>query len=75
MGAAGAVLTGMGEDGARGLLAIRDAGGLTIAQDEASCVVFGMPKAARNLGATRDLMNLETMAWLVRERAGRAKPC
>ncbi len=51
--AGGAVLTGMGEDAGRGLLELRKVGGVTLAQDEASCVVYGMPKFARDLGAVQ----------------------
>jgi len=47
----GIMLTGMGGDGSRGMLAMHQAGSMTIAQDEASCVVFGMPKEAIALGA------------------------
>ncbi len=57
--AAAALLTGMGSDGAAGLLAIRQAGGRTFAQDEASCVVFGMPRAAQELGAAEEMLPLE----------------
>ena len=56
--AAACLLTGMGQDGARGLLAIREAGGLTIAQDEASCVVYGMPREAVKLGAAQRVLPL-----------------
>ena len=49
--AVAAILTGMGKDGADGLLAIRKSGGHTIGQDEASCVVYGMPKVAYDIGA------------------------
>lgn len=50
--AVGIILTGMGKDGAAGLLEMRRAGASTIGQDEASCVIYGMPKAARECGAT-----------------------
>ena len=55
----GLILTGMGKDGMRGLKKIRDAGGFTIAQDEDSCVVFGMPKAALEFGAVKKMLSLK----------------
>lgn len=64
-GAAGVLLTGMGRDGADGLLAIAKAGGLTVAQDEASCVVFGMPKEAIALGAARHVLPVSDIASLL----------
>jgi len=60
--AVGAILTGMGKDGARGLLAMREAGAETFAQDEASCVVFGMPREALAIGAATDAVPLKAMA-------------
>ena len=57
--ALGIIMTGMGDDGARGLKEMHDAGARTIAQDEASCVVFGMPKEAIKLGAADQVMALE----------------
>ena len=53
---AAAVLTGMGRDGAIGLLALRHAGWLTVAQDEMTCVVYGMPKAAAEIGAAQRVL-------------------
>jgi len=60
--AVGVILTGMGRDGAAGLLDMRQAGAATLAQDEASCVVFGMPKEAIALGAAEDVVALDDMA-------------
>lgn len=57
-----ALLTGMGKDGAMGMLAIRERGGYTLAQDEKSCVVFGMPRAAIELGAACEVASLDEMA-------------
>jgi len=56
--ATGIIMTGMGDDGARGLKEMLDAGASTVAQDEASCVVFGMPKEAIKLGAAKRIMPL-----------------
>lgn len=69
--AAGIVLTGMGDDGAQGLLDLRNAGGQTFAQDATSSVVFGMPQAAFQLKATQILLPLEAMAPVIRELAER----
>jgi two-component system chemotaxis response regulator CheB len=60
--AVGAILTGMGNDGAKGLRAMRQAGGRTMAQDEATCVVFGMPKEAIALGGAEQVLPLEKIA-------------
>ena len=51
--AIGLILTGMGKDGAEGLLKIKEAGGLTIGQDEKSSIVYGMPKAAFDIGGVQ----------------------
>lgn len=67
--AMGIILTGMGDDGARGLLEMRQAGCRTIAQDEASCVVFGMPKEAINLGAAKEVMSLAQIPAVLGGRA------
>jgi two-component system chemotaxis response regulator CheB len=63
--AIGLVLTGMGDDGTRGLLALRAAGAPTLAQDAASCVVYGMPRAAIEAGAITHTEPLATMAEVV----------
>lgn len=66
--ALGAILTGMGKDGAAGLLRMRQAGAYTIAQDEASCVVYGMPKAAVELGAAHEICPLGDVARRLLDR-------
>lgn len=65
--AVGALLTGMGADGAAGLLKMRRAGARTIAQDEASCVVFGMPAAAIAAGAAERVVSLDRVAGTLME--------
>lgn len=56
--AVGVILTGMGADGAKGMLAMKESGAYTMAQDEASCVVYGMPKEAVKIGAVDDIVPL-----------------
>jgi two-component system, chemotaxis family, response regulator WspF len=60
--AVGVLLTGMGRDGAKGLKTLRDKGHYTIAQDQATSTVYGMPKAAASLGAAVDILPLERIA-------------
>jgi two-component system chemotaxis response regulator CheB len=60
--ALGIIMTGMGDDGARGLKEMHDAGAKTIAQDEESCVVYGMPKEAVKLDAVDRIMPLDDIA-------------
>lgn len=60
--AVGIIMTGMGADGAKGLLEMKEAGAHTIAQDEKSCVVFGMPKEAIKLDAANKILPLDQMA-------------
>ena len=68
--AAGVILTGMGDDGADGLVALHAAGGLTIAQDEASCVVYGMPREAVSRQAIDQVLPLEQVAAALGQLAG-----
>jgi two-component system, chemotaxis family, protein-glutamate methylesterase/glutaminase len=73
--AAGVIMTGMGDDGASGLLEMREAGALTIAQNEATCVVFGMPREAIRRGAAKFVTPLDKiaatiMAWLASADSG-----
>jgi len=68
---AAAILTGMGKDGAEGMVALHDAGAYTLAQNRESCVVFGMPKEAIALGGIDEVLPLEAIpaALLARVRA------
>jgi two-component system chemotaxis response regulator CheB len=63
--ATGVIMTGMGDDGARGLLEMHQAGARTLAQDEESCVVFGMPKEAIKLGAAERVVPLSAIPELI----------
>ena len=80
--AIGALLTGMGSDGAQGLLKMKQAGARTVAQDEASCVVFGMPREAIRAGAVDRVVPLaaggcgtdsQCARWPPDKRVGRGK--
>jgi two-component system, chemotaxis family, protein-glutamate methylesterase/glutaminase len=63
-----AILTGMGRDGAAGISEIKAAGGRTIAQDEQSCIVFGMPKAAIEVGGIDEVLPLDRIASALSHR-------
>lgn len=74
--AVGAILTGMGADGAKGLLAMRQSGAWTLAQSERSCVVFGMPREAIALQAAIEVIDLQDISqWLIERysRQGKAR--
>jgi two-component system chemotaxis response regulator CheB len=68
--AVGVIMTGMGNDGAQGLLEMRNCGALTLAQDEASCVVFGMPKEAIARNAVVEIVALQRIAETALKMAG-----
>jgi two-component system chemotaxis response regulator CheB len=72
--AIGVLLTGMGKDGAKAMLEMRQAGAWTIAQDEASCVVFGMPREAVALGAAQEVLPIERIAESIAQRLAAAGP-
>ena len=67
--AVGAILTGMGRDGAQGLLQMRQAGARTVGQDEASCVVYGMPRAAQEIGAVEKQVSLSSIGQSILDLA------
>jgi len=67
--AVGVIMTGMGDDGAKGMLEMKEAGAFTVAQDEESCVVFGMPKKAIDLGAVDRILPLSAIAGAVLREA------
>ena len=71
--ALGVILTGMGHDGAEGLLAMRRVGAATLAQDEASSIVFGMPASAVAAGAVERVVGLAAMPGAILARAGGAR--
>ena len=63
------LLTGMGKDGAQGMLEIRQAGGYTVAQNEATCVVYGMPREAVAIGGAEDILPLGEIAEALLQQA------
>jgi two-component system chemotaxis response regulator CheB len=69
--AVGVLMTGMGDDGAEGLGAIKKEGGMTVAQNEESCVVYGMPKAAIERGYAVRVVGLDIMASTLQAICGR----
>lgn len=72
--AMGLILTGMGKDGAQGMLAMRQAGAYNFAQDEASCIVYGMPKAANDLGGVHEVGSLAQLPSMLLAHLRRMGP-
>ena len=72
--AMGVIMTGMGDDGARGLKEMHDVGSYTLAQDEESCVVYGMPKEAVKLGAVDRILPLSLLAGAIMKGSGNTEP-
>ncbi|MBN2079476.1 MAG: chemotaxis response regulator protein-glutamate methylesterase [Spirochaetes bacterium] len=72
--ALGILLTGMGSDGATGLLEMKEADAVTVAQDQASCVVFGMPREAIRIGAVSKIMNIREITALLNEQGREQVP-
>jgi two-component system chemotaxis response regulator CheB len=72
--AIGVILTGMGKDGAQGLLEMRQRGAWTIGQDESTCVVYGMPREAARVGALDDVAPLGDVAARIVARLRAARP-
>jgi two-component system chemotaxis response regulator CheB len=74
--ALGVILTGMGDDGARGLRTLRARGAMTVAQNQETCVVFGMPDQAIRLGGVQEVLPLDRIAPRIEHWAalGRAEP-
>jgi two-component system chemotaxis response regulator CheB len=68
--ALGVIMTGMGDDGARGLKEMHESGAVTLAQDEASCVVYGMPKEAVKLGGVERSLPLASIPWEIARYGG-----
>ncbi len=66
----GVILTGMGDDGARGMLELKQAGAVTIAQDEKTCIVFGMPHEAIKHGAVDKVLPLQSIAGAILTYSG-----
>jgi two-component system chemotaxis response regulator CheB len=67
--AIGVIMTGMGDDGARGMLEMKEAGSYNVAQDEASCVVWGMPKKAMECGAVHKVAPLDRISSIILDKA------
>lgn len=72
--AIGVIMTGMGDDGARGMKEMREAGARTLGQDQDSCVVYGMPKEAMRMGAVEEELPLDRLAHAALRLAGAARP-